>query len=347
MVSSSKRLGDIHAKWRPGPDEAAGARILELEEFKIHLDYFQKQGYNEVDTARMYVGGKQEAWTRDARWKDRGLTLATKIYPEEPGMHEPSRLRKLFTDSLNQLGSDSVDIFYLHAPDRSVPYEDTLAEVNKFFQEGKFKRLGLSNYAAWEVAEICTIAKERGWVRPSIYQAMYNAISKYDTTRSNSGKLTKRLARDIESELVPCCRKFGMDIVVYNPLAGGLFSGKIKSAELAPTDGRFSESYKYGKLYRDRFLKSANMEALKIVEEATQKHNLTLLETAMRWVIHHSALKTRTKGGNDGVVVGVSNFQQLEGNLKDFEKGPLPEDVVEALDRAWLVAKATAAPYWR
>lgn len=138
-----------------------------------------------------------------------------------------------------------------------------------------------------------------------------------------------------------------MDIVVYNPLAGGLFSGKIKSAELAPTDGRFSESYKYGKMYRDRFLKKANIEALKIVEEATQKHNLTLLETAMRWVIHHSALKTRTKGGNDGVVVGVSSFQQLEGNLKDFEKGPLPEDVVDALDRAWLVAKVTAAPYWR
>ncbi|KAG6354404.1 hypothetical protein INS49_004421 [Diaporthe citri] len=313
-----------------GPDEEAGARILELDEFNRHLDYFQKQGYNEVDTARMYVSGKQEAWTRDAKWKERGLTLATKIYPEEPGTHEPSRLRKLLTSSLNELGSDSVDIFYLHAPDRSVPYEDTLAEVDKLYQEGKFKRLGLSNYAAWEVAEICTLAKERGWVRPSIYQAMYNVIT-----------------RDIESELVPCCRKFGMDIVVYNPLAGGLFSGKIKSADLAPTDGRFSDSYKYGKLYRDRFLNKANMEALKIAEEATQKHNLTLLETAMRWVIHHSALKTRNKGGNDGVVIGVSNFQQLQGNLKDFEKGPLPEDVVEALDRAWLVAKATAAPYWR
>ncbi|KAI7774395.1 hypothetical protein LA080_008822 [Diaporthe eres] len=313
-----------------GPDEEAGARILELVEFNRHLDYFQEQGYNEVDTAKMYVGGKQEAWTRDAKWKERGLTLATKIYPEEPGMHEPSRLRKLITSSLNELGSDSVDIFYLHAPDRSVPYADTLAEVDKFYQEGKFKRLGLSNYAAWEVAEICTIAKERGWVRPSIYQAMYNVIT-----------------RDIESELIPCCRKFGLEIVVYNPLAGGLFSGKIKSADLAPTDGRFSDSYKYGKLYRDRFLNKANMEALKITEEATQKHNLTLLETAMRWLIHHSALKTRAKGGNDGIVVGVSNFQQLQGNLNDFEKGPLPKDVVEALDRAWLVAKATAAPYWR
>lgn len=340
-------FNDNHAHWGSGPDEEAGARILELGEFNRHLDYFQKQGYNEVDTARMYVSGKQEAWTRDANWKDRGLTLATKIYPEEPGMHEPSQLRKLITSSLNELGSDSVDIFYLHAPDRSVSYEDTLAEVDKFYQEGKFKRLGLSNYAAWEVAEIYTLAKERGWVRPSIYQAMYNVISKCNALFSNPPELTGKIARDIESELVPCCRKFGMDIVVYNPLAGGLFSGKIKSADLAPTDGRFSDSYKYGKLYRDRFLNKANMEALKIAEDATQKHNLTLLETAMRWVIHHSAMKTRAKGGNDGVVVGVSNFQQLQGNLKDFEKGPLPEDVVAALDRAWLVAKATAAPYWR
>lgn len=174
----SDLVSNIHAHLGSGPDEEAGARILELDEFNRHLDYFQNHGYNEVDTARMYVSGKQEAWTRDAKWKERGLTLATKIYPEEPGMHEPSRLRKLITSSLNELGSDSVDGFYLHAPDRSVPYEDTLAEANKFYQEGKFKQLGLSNYAAWEVAEICTISKERGWVRPSIYQAMYNVISK-------------------------------------------------------------------------------------------------------------------------------------------------------------------------
>lgn len=72
-----------------------------------------------------------------------------------------------------------------------------------------------------------------------------------------------------------------------------------------------------------------------------------MLEMALRWTIHHSALNTRVKGGNDGVAVGVSNFQQLEGNLGDFEKGPLPEDVVDALERAWLVTKATAPSYWR
>lgn len=140
-----------------------------------------------------------------------------------------------------------------------------------------------------------------------------------------------------------------MELVTYNPLCGGLFSGKIKSGdlEIPPTEGRFSDSYQWGQLYRDRYLNSANMTALKIVEEATKKYELTMLETALRWMIHHSALNMRARGGNDGVVVGVSTFQQLEGNLRDLEKDPLPADVVEALDKAWWVTRATAPSYWR
>ena len=68
-----------------GPDESTGARITSLDDYNKALDYFQSQGYNEVDTARVYVGGKQEAWSAEARWKERGLTLATKSYPRPPG----------------------------------------------------------------------------------------------------------------------------------------------------------------------------------------------------------------------------------------------------------------------
>jgi hypothetical protein len=152
--------------------------MTSLDEFNKHLDHFQSKGYNEVDTARMYVGGAQEAWTRDAKWKDRGLTLATKVYPAEPGMHKPEKLKELFTTSLKELDTDAVDIFYLHAPDHSTPFEETLGAVNELHKQGKFVQLGLSNFAAWEVAEVYNICKERGWVKPTIYQAMYNAISK-------------------------------------------------------------------------------------------------------------------------------------------------------------------------
>jgi aflatoxin B1 aldehyde reductase len=100
-------------------------------------------------------------------------------------------------------------------------------------------------------------------------------------------------------------------------------------------------------MYRERYFKDATFEALRLIEPVAQKHDLTLLEIALRWCIHHSDLKTRVKGGNDGVIIGVSSFAQLEGNLKDLEKGPLPEDVVKALDEAWLISKATTPNYFR
>jgi aflatoxin B1 aldehyde reductase len=156
------------------------------------------------------------------------------------------------------------------------------------------------------------------------------------------------ITRGIDTELIPACRKYKIDIVVYNPLAGGLFSGKIKSKDQLPDSGRFSNtSERTGKMYRDRYFNDATFAALSIVEKAAEKHELTLLEIALRWVVHHSELKTRAKGGNDGVIIGVSSFKQLEGNLKDLEKGPLPEEVVKALDEAWLVAKPTTPNYFR
>lgn len=186
----------------PPGSESKGGRVTNLDEYNANLDYLQSRGYNEVDTARMYIQGDQEAFTREAHWKDRGLKLATKCYPSNPGDHAPAKLRATFETSLKELGADAVDIFYLHAPDRSVPFEDTLRELNDLFKEGKFVELGLSNFAAWEVAEVWNIANERGWVKPTIYQAMYNAIT-----------------RDIEKELVPALRKYKIDLVVYNPVS--------------------------------------------------------------------------------------------------------------------------------
>ncbi|KAF2264431.1 aflatoxin B1 aldehyde reductase member 2 [Lojkania enalia] len=313
-----------------GPDESAGARITSLHEYNKCLDYFQAQGYNEIDTARMYVGGKQEAFTRDARWKERGLTIATKVYPYKPGVHKPDKLKEHVATSLKELGTDCVDIFYLHAPDHSVPFEETLQAVNELHKEGKFVQLGLSNYAAWEVAEIYNVCKERGWVKPTIYQAMYNAIT-----------------RAIEPELIPCCRQYKIDIVIYNPLAGGIFSGKYKTKNI-PSEGRYSNaSESMGNMYRDRYFKDATFDALRIVELVAEKHNLTLLEIALRWCVHHSELKTRLKGGNDGIIIGVSSFEQLESNLRDLEKGPLPEEVLKALDEAWMVTRPTTQAYFR
>jgi len=312
-----------------GPSEEAGARITSIDTFNKALDVFQARGYNEIDTARVYIDGKQEAFTRETGWKDRGLTLATKVkYPSKPGDNSTDNVFASVETSLKDLGTDCVDILYLHRADRSVPFAETLEAMDKLHKAGKFVRFGISNFTAYEVAEIVMTCKYNGWVRPTVYQGMYNVIT-----------------RNIEAELFVACRRYGLDIVVYNPIAGGLFSGKIKSKDLVPEDGRFSNtSASQGSNYRDRYFRESTFKALQVMEKATEKHGLTMIETALRWMVHHSALKI--KDGNDGVLIGISSVAQLENNLDNLEKGPLPDEVVKALDEAWHISKADSANYW-
>lgn len=328
LIASTSKPRIILGLMTFGPDASSGARITSLADYNTILDRFQAAGYNEVDTARTYAGGKQEAFTKEAKWKERGLKIATKLWPDTPGMHAPDVLTEKFNTSLKELGTDCVDIFYLHAPDRSVPFAQTLAAVDKLHKQGKFVELGLSNFPAFEVAEIVMLCKYNNWVRPTIYQGMYNAIT-----------------RSLEHELIPACKRYGLDMVIYNPIAGGIFSGKYKTKDI-PADGRFSNVVgSMGDMYRKRYFKDSFFEALSIIEPAVEKHGLTMVETAFRWVVNHSALNV--KDGNDGIIIGVSSLSQLEENLKDCEKGPLPQEVVEALDKAWKVSQPDCPNYWR
>jgi len=250
-----------------------------------------------------------------------------RVYPVNPGDHHPTKLRATFQTSLETLKRPKVRVLYLHAPDRSVPFEETLREVNKMHEEDLFDIFGLSNFAAWEVAEIVMTCEKNKWVQPRIYQAMYNAIT-----------------RSMESELVPCARKYGIRLVVYNPLAGGFFAGKIASVnDPAPTGGRFDASAGgMGVMYRSRYLKDGFFRALPLLKEVADKHNLRLTEIALRWLQHHSVLTP-----DDGIILGASSAAQLEQNCADSEKGPLPDDVVAALDEAAKIVGTDVPTYWR
>lgn len=129
-----------------GPDPEQGARITKLDDYNKILDRFQGAGYNEIDTARVYVGGKQEAFTRDARWKERGLIAATKWYPHYAGAHKAETVEAQLNKSLEELGTDCIDIFYLHAADRSVPFQETLKKLNDLHKQGKFVQVSQYTY---------------------------------------------------------------------------------------------------------------------------------------------------------------------------------------------------------
>ncbi|TFK54931.1 Aldo/keto reductase [Heliocybe sulcata] len=301
-----------------------GVRTADLKECQDILDTYFKYGHRELDTARMYADGTTEDYLSKLDLK--GSTIDTKVYPTQPGVHSPSVLRSTFLTSLKALNKSKVRVFYLHAPDRSVPFEETCREVNKMHQEGLFETFGLSNFASWEVAEIVGICKANGWVQPKIYQAMYNAIT-----------------RAMEPELVPCCRKYGIRIVIYNPLAGGFFAGKIPASSAdAPKGGRFDPSSRMGEMYRARYFREGYFKAMDILKPVAEKHSLRLTEIALRWCQHHSVLTPE-----DGIILGASSAEQLDMNCADSEKGPLPDDVLQALDEAWSTVIPQAPTYWR
>lgn len=169
--------------------------------------------------------------------------------------------------------------------------------------------------------------KYNNWVRPTIYQGMYNVLT-----------------RTLEQELIPTCRRYGLELVIYNPLAGGIFSGKYRKNE-TPSEGRFSDVGRSGEIYRKRYFRDSTFEALEIVEPVVAKYGLTMVETALRWCVHHSAWG-KEGGSNDGIIVGVSSIEQLEQNIRACQMGTLPEEVVDALDRAWRVSKVETPNYW-
>lgn len=316
------------------------ARVFEIKDIEAILDIFQSHGHTEVDTARAYGEGTSEQYLGKLDWQGKGLKMETKIFPtvifpaamlkmanRESISHSPEDLRKSLDISLKALKTNTLEMWYLHAPDRTTPFEVTMKAVNDLYKEGKFKRFGISNFMAWEVAEIIGICKANGYVQPVVYQGVYNAIH-----------------RSVEPELLPCLRKFGIAFYGFNPLGGGFFTGRYTSqSDEVEKGSRFDPERWQGKSYRGRYWNEQYFKALDIIKAAADKEGLTMAEVALRWMSHHSQLK-REHG--DAVLIGASSLNHIEQNLIDLEKGPLPDDIVKALDEAWEVVRPSASKYW-
>ncbi|KAG9002396.1 hypothetical protein FRB94_013310 [Tulasnella sp. JGI-2019a] len=311
-----------------GPVGAPAVRNSDPVAAQKILDVFFSHGHHELDVARRYAGGQAEPFLANLDIGGKA-TVDTKVAPiGDPGAHKPENLRRIFHESLSHFRPRGIKIrvLYLHAPDRSVPYEETVAELDKMYKEGLFEQFGLSNYTAWEVAEIWTICKERGYILPTIYQGGYNL-----------------LARTLEPELIPCLHKFGIRLVVYNPLAGGMLTGKFLSladAANAEKGSRFNKDTPGP--YKQWYMNDISIQAVKMIHEAAAKEQLTSTEVALRWLQHHSVLRA----GIDGVILGASSATQLESNIVDSEKGPLPDAILQAIEDAWRLVMPVAAKYY-
>ncbi|PPQ63351.1 hypothetical protein CVT24_006724 [Panaeolus cyanescens] len=329
--TQKSRLNIVMGAMTFGAVGKEGTRVHDIKDVEEILDAFRSHGHAEIDTARTYAGGTSEEYLGKIDLASKGLKIETKLAAipmhGEKITHTEEGLRKHLQNSLKALNVKTLEMWYLHTPDRSVPYEVTLKAVNDLYNEGYFKRFGISNYPAWEVAEIVGICKANGYVQPSAYQGIYNAIH-----------------RAVEPELLPCLRKFGISFYEFNPLAGGFFTGRYTSPEGPAEEGsRFDKNRVQGQIYRNRYWKEPYFKALAAIQAVADKHNLTLTEIALRWISHHSQLKREY---NDSVLIGASNVKHIKENLVDLEKGPLPEEVVKVLDDAWEGVKPHASAYY-
>ena len=288
------------------------------------LGMFLDEGYSWVDTAYLYTDGRSERILgRLLKGRRRRKAfLATKAYPDKLGPGKPRGLtrgsiRGQLETSLKRMKLDCVDLFYLHAPDNRTPLEVSLAACMEMRAEGKFLELGLSNYASWQVAEVVGLCLQNGWTPPIIYQGMYNGIT-----------------RDIERECIVACRHFGLDFIAYNPLAGGLLTGKYATPERVPTSGRFA-----GEFYRDRFWRKEYFEAVEMLAAALKRSRVPIAEAAVRWALHNSMA--------DGILLGASKVDHLEQNLAACRKKALSPAVCQAFDEAWEHVRPICQRYFR
>eukprot|EP01084_Bolivina_argentea_P146381 256323_1 len=323
-----------------------GRRLNEKESHEIIADFLKANADSnkstEIDTAFMYQRGKTETYigkvNKTIVTPNKGL-IATKAFPKHENGLSDAGIRKQFQISLSRLQTKSVDLFYLHWPDYTVPIEESLKTVNDLYNKGKFKRFGLSNYSAWQVTEIWYLCDKMGYIKPTVYQGMYNAIT-----------------RDVEDELFPCLRRFGISFNAYNPLAGGLLSGKHKFEQLETDDiekgGRFHGKAGWAIAYKERFWQKSKFDAIELIREALKQSygvsddgtlKVGLVEASLRWLTTHSALKK-----DDGVIMGPSTVPYYHDNLKALEcADDLDANVVKAIDNAWKLCKGDCPVYFR
>jgi len=296
-------------------DEATAVRMI---------DHCLEAGINFFDTANVYNQGQSETILGKAlvgRRED--VILATKVRgkmestPDETGLSR-SAIHKAIDASLKRLGTDYVDVYYLHQPDYDVAIEETLAAMDELVHAGKVRYPALSNYAAWQVTEIHWICEKRGYQPPFISQPMYNLI-----------------ARGIEEEYLPFCQRFGVAVVPYNPLAGGLLTGK-HARDRGPIQGtRFDGN----PMYRDRYWHADDFAAVEELKAVAQEAGKTLVELAFQWLLSQPIV--------DSIILGASRLAQFEENVKACEAGPLDAAALAHCDAVWQHLRGVTPKYNR
>ncbi|WP_138005463.1 aldo/keto reductase [Halalkalirubrum salinum] len=285
--------------WRFGRENDAGA--IEIDEPRAHelLDTYAAAGGQFIDTADMYGDGRAESyigsWLAD---RDReAFVLASKVFwptREDPNGRGLGRkhLRDTIGRILDRLGTDYLDVLYIHRWDDDTPVEEFMRTLDGFVRDGKVNYLGASTFEpnAWKVTLANELADRRGYEPFTIAQPRYNAVN-----------------REIEGNYLEMCDHYDIGVVPWSPLAGGFLTGKYSRDAEPPagsrgaTDERFATSY----------LTEANFDALDAVESVASEVDATPAQVSLAWLCAHPQVTAP--------IVGARTVEQLEEDLSAAE----------------------------
>lgn len=282
-------------------------------------------GVNFIDTADVYpLGGNTEQlgateeiigdWLLGKRDQ---VVLASKCFgamgagPNERGLSR-KHIMQAIEDSLRRLKTDYLDLYQAHRFDPTTPLDETLRAYDDLVTQGKVRYIGVSNWRSWQVVKALGIAERKGYIRIDSVQPRYNL-----------------LFRAIEEEVVPMCREEGVGLITYNPLAGGMLTGRYNWGQEVEKDSRFglSGTAKAGGIYQERYWREPIFQAVEHYRSWCSDNERDMTTTAVQWVIQQPGITS--------AIIGASRPDQLDASLRAVEAPPLIEADLKQLDQLW------------
>ncbi len=252
-------------------------------------------GVNFIDTANAYSKGRSEEIVGKAlKGCRQSVVLATKVgtdFSTKPNEHGLSRkhMTRSLEDSLRRLDTEYVDLYYVHQPDYSTPMEETLRTMDDFVRQGKVRYLACSNLRAFQISKALWISDVRNLERFDCLQTPYNILT-----------------RDIEYEVLPLCVEEGLGVTVYNPLAGGLLTGKHDFSKPPAPGTRFSNGAQ-GEQYYDRYWNQVNFNAVERFRALAAGSGRDMAQMALAWVLTNPTVTS--------LIMGATSMKHIQHNL--------------------------------
>ncbi|MBX5436681.1 MAG: aldo/keto reductase [Alicyclobacillaceae bacterium] len=289
------------------------------------LDTAFDAGVTFIDTADMYplggtyeqLGATEEIIGEWLKGKRQQVVLATKCFgvmgpgPNDRGLSR-KHIMQAVEDSLRRLQTDYIDLYQAHQFDPTTPLDETLRAFDDLVTQGKVRYIGVSNWRAWQVMKALGIQEQRGYCRIVSVQPRYNL-----------------LFRMIEEELLPMCQSEGIGLITYNPLAGGMLSGRYRPGQEVEQGTRFTLGgvTQAGALYRRRYWNDAVFEAVERYRAWCAERGYDMVTTAVKWVIQQPGITS--------AILGASRPEQLAPSLRAAEMPNLTQEELEWLNQLW------------